>query len=322
VRVPSPCQFSLVPKQIAGSSPAPTVKLRSRALDGGFVAKSANGSDLQTIVKSDNAVNLLEALCCSNRTILEVNRGRLELLEMAMPEELNRHVLDHLATIRDFSEVLASMPGANEVKVVPLAREGSSLPLRIAVAACVAVVAMSVIAATRERGIVLVRAVTESAPINGVQADDANAIAGLYRWRTAKPEEIDTKFADWLRDSGRLPESKIEFSPVHGRSDRGVAYLLVRDDGARRLIILVDRKPVYDASFSRVDGIALVPTAAFPKLKWGQWQAPTQKPSGDAILLVRDAADPRSGELLFFPNGTLFSGVPKDYSAIDLQHVN
>jgi hypothetical protein len=318
VRIPSPCQFSIVPKRLGGKAQS-QVKLKGRRLQSDFVAKAANAGALESLLERDRNVKLLDALCCSTSTMLEVNAGRLELLEMEMPEELSRHVSEHLETIHEFSEVLSEMPGAGEVKVVPLARQGSSLTVRLTVAACVVVMAISVIAATREHGIALVKAVSESAPINGVPADDANVIEDMNRWHAAKPSDIDGKFGDWLRDGGQQPASRIEFKPVADGLSRGVAYLLAREDGARRLVVLIDHQPIYDAAFSRLDGIALVPTASFPKLKWG---APAQKPAGDAILMVRDASDPRSAELLFFPNGTLFSGVPKDYSAIDLQKAN
>jgi hypothetical protein len=318
VRIPSPCQFSIVPKRLAGKAQT-AVALRSRRLQADFVSKAANAKALESLLERDRNVRLLDALCCSQSTMLEVNTGRLELLEMEMPEELNRHVSDHLETIHEFSEVLSEMPGASEVKVVPLARQGSSLTVRLAVAACMVVMAISVIAATREHGIALVKAVSESAPINGVPADDANVIEDMNRWRATNPGEFETKFAEWLRDAGQQPASRIEFKPVTDGLSRGVAYLLAREDGARRLVVLIDHRPIYDAGFSRLDGIALVPTASFPKLKWG---TPAQKAAGDAILIVRDANDPHSAELLFFPNGTLFTGVPKDYSAIDLQKPN
>lgn len=314
VRIPAACQFSLIPKQMAGSSLFPTVKLRSRILNERFVAGSANPDDLELLLTSDRAVRQLEKLCCSSKTICEVNRGRLELLEMVLPEELARHILDHLQVIRGFSDVLMTMPESDRVKVLPLVRESSSWFVRVAVAAGIVVVAMSVIAATGERGKFQVRSVPDSGLVHGVPVNDASVINGMDRWRMAKPEEIHAEFAKWLRESGQKPESRIEFNPVGSGLSRGVAYLLVRDDGSRRLVILVDHRAVFDACFSRIDGIALVPAASFPKLKWGQGQAP----DGDAILVVRDAGDPRSAELLFFPNGTLFSGVPRDYSAIDL----
>ncbi len=318
VRIPSPCQFSIVPKRLAGKAQS-AVSLKGRRLQSEFVAKAASAEPLEELLERDRNVKLLEALCCSTSTLLEVNTGRLELLEMEMPEELDRHVSDHLQAIHEFSEVLAEMPGASEVKVLPLVRQGSSLAVRLAVATCVVVMAISVIATTREHGIALVKAVSESAPVNGVPADDANEIDEMSRWRILKSNEFDGKFAEWLRDAGQQPAARVEFRPVSDGLSRGVAYLLTREDGARRLVVLVDHKPVYDTAFSRLDGIAMVPKTSFPKLKWG---APAQKTAGDAILMVRDAADPRSAELLFFPNGTLFSGVPKDYTGIDLQKAN
>lgn len=318
VRIPSASQFAVVPKGMAGKAES-AIKLKGRRLAAQFVLKSDNPSGLESLLGQERNVQLLDMLCCSTSTILEVDRGRLELLEMEMPEELSRHLSDHLAAIHELSGVLGEMPGASEVKVVPIARESSSLLVRVAVACCLVVVAMSVIAATKEHGIVLVKAVTESAPINGVPADDANRIEQMSGWRAARVEDIPNRFSEWLRDGGQQPASRLEFMPVTGGLSRGVAYLLVREDGARRLVILIDHKPVYDTAFSRLDGIAVVPTSSFPKLKWGTL---AQTPGGDALLIVRDAADPRSAELLFFPNGILFSGVPKDYSTIDLQKAN
>jgi hypothetical protein len=322
VRIPAPFQLSLIPKQIAGSSLVSNVKFKSRVMEDNLVARSMNPADLESLLAADRTVKLLESLCCSTKTIFELNRGRLELLEMALPEELTRHVLDHLAMIRDFSDVLAAMPGSDQVKVRPLERRNKSWFFKAAVAVGVAVVAVSVIATTKEHGKLQVFSATDSELVHGVPATDASVIDGMDPWRAAKPDEVNTQFANWLQDSGQKPATRIEFNPLGSESSRGVAYLLVREDGARRLVVLVDHREVFDACFSRIDGIALVPVTSFPKLKWGPLQAPTQKPNGDAILVVRDASDPRSAELLFFPNGTLFSGVPRDYASIDLQRIN
>ncbi len=319
VRIPVGCQLSLIPKQRAGGSRASDVKLNCRALKDHFVARSKNPADLVHLLGADEAVKRLEALCRSTKTIVELNRGRLELLEMSLPEELTRYVLGQLIIIRELADVLATMPESKHVPIRPWKREHRSWLFKLAVAACVAVVAMSVIAATREHKISEVFAATDSELVHGVPISDANSITGMEFWRAAKPDELSNQFANWLQDSGQKPETRVEFKPVEGGLSRGVAYLLVREDGARRLVVLVDHRAVFDACFSRIDGIALVPVTSFPKLKWSQGQAATQKPNGDAILVVRDAADPRSAELLFFPNGTLFSGVPKDYSSIDLQ---
>jgi hypothetical protein len=319
VRIPAACQLSLIPKPFAGKSQSSNVKLESRALEEHFVARSMNPTGLETLLATDRTVKLLESMCCSTKTIFELNRGRLELLEMALPEELTRHALNHLMAIREFSDVLATMPDSKRVQIRPWKREHRSWLFKAAVAAGVLVVAMSVIAATRERGRITFVSAADSELIYGVPASDASLINGIGTWRAAKPEEVNTQFANWLQDSGQKPATRVEFSPVGSTLSRGVAYLLAREDGARRLVVLVDDRSVFDACYSRIDGIALVPVTSFPKLKWGHWQAPTQKPNGDAIMVVRDATDPRSAELLFFSNGTLFSGVPRDYSTIDLQ---
>lgn len=319
MRIPVACQLSLIPKQMSGSSHSSNVKLNSRVLTEHFVAKSMNPAELGSLLAEEKTVKLLESLCCSTKTILELNRGRLELLEMAMPEELNRQVLGQLVTICELADLLATMPEADRVTIRPWKREHRSWLFKAAVAAGVAVVAVSVIAATKERGRVVFASSTDAELIHGVPANDASFINEMITWRAANADEVNGQFANWLQDAGQKPKTRVEFHPVSGGLSRGVAYLLVREDGARRLVVLVDHRAVFDACFSRIDGIAVVPVTSFPKLKWGQWQAPTQKPNGDAILVVRDAADPRSAELLFFPNGTLFSGVPRDYSSIDLQ---
>ena len=322
VRIPAACQLSLVPNSLAGKSLSSNIKLNSRFFEEHFVARSMSPHDLALLLEDERTLKLLESLCCTTRTIFELNRGRLELLEMVLPEELTRHILGHLQKVHSFADVLAAMPESERVEIRPFKREHRSWLFKAAVAACVAIVAMSVIAATREHKISEVFAANDAQFVRGVPVYDAATIDGMETWRAAKPEEMSPKFSDWLQDSGQQPAVRIEFKPVANGLTRGVAYLLVRDDGSRRLVILIDHHAVFDACFARVDGIALVPLTSFPKLKWGQWQAPTQKPNGDAILVVRDAADPRSAELLFFPNGTLFSGVPRDYSTIDFDRGN
>jgi hypothetical protein len=322
VRIPSPCQLSLMPKRMAGRSRSQNIKIGSRILEENFTAKSTTATELNEWLRVDRNIKLLEALCCTRKTIFELNPGRLELLEMALPEELTRHVFEHLAIIRELSESFESMPGSKNVEVRPLEQGHRSWFFKAAIAAGVIVVAISVIAATRERARTPVLAASDPELFHGIPATDASFINGIGAWRAATRDELNPQFANWLQDSGKKPDSRIAFNPAGDNSSRGVAYLLVRDDGARRLVVLIDQRTVFDTCFSRLDGIAMVPVSSFPKLKWGQWQAPTQKPTGDALLVVRDATDPRSAELLFFPNGTLFSGIPKDYSAIDLQSAN
>jgi hypothetical protein len=322
VRVPATCQLSLIPKRSAGNANLQNVKTGSRMLEKHFVAMADNPADLDALLQHGRAPKLLETLCSSGKTILELNLGRLELLEMTLPEELTRYASEQLLTIREFSELLAELPGSDRVETRSLERAPRSWFFKLAIAAGIAVVAISVIAATRERAKVPVLAAAPAEMFHGIPTEDAELINGMDAWHAAKPDELNVQFSNWLEDAGKRPASRIEFNPVESGLSHGVAYLLVREDGARRLVVLVDQRAVFDACFARLDGIAVLPAASFPKLKWGQSQAPAQKPNGDAILVVRDASDPRSSEVLFFPNGTLFSGVPRDYSTIDLQKAN
>jgi hypothetical protein len=62
--------------------------------------------------------------------------------------------------------------------------------------------------------------------------------------------------------------------------------------------------------------IARVPKAAYNKTEWvGR---PPETPDGDGVMIVRKQQDHSSGLVIFFSNGRIATGVPKDYQSVSL----
>ena len=65
-----------------------------------------------------------------------------------------------------------------------------------------------------------------------------------------------------------------------------MAYLLVNEQGQKRLVILADHRRIFDSSFPKISGIARVAAGARSDIH--STPAASDKPTGDSILLVRN----------------------------------
>src|SRR5262249_56014321 len=77
-KIPTAFQLSVIPKAMAGPTFGANVKLGSAVLDERFLVKAVNLDEIEALLATEEALPLLESLCCSTTTILEINRGRVE----------------------------------------------------------------------------------------------------------------------------------------------------------------------------------------------------------------------------------------------------
>lgn len=316
-RIPAAIQVTVSPKHLPDTATGAKVKLPS-LLDHKFVAKSNDPREIEMLLEQQSTVALLMGLCCSRRTVVQITRGKLRLAEMVIPTSLFTHVINHLREIGDLSAIIRTLPGSDAVKIVPIPRERSSWPLRAVIAVGVLIAVVSVMAATRSRSKPKIVAPAVST-VRGIVPVDAAAIPFSSNWRTADVNELPTSFISWVMSSGQQVRSRYEFASDGTGTLNGVAYLLTNHEGAKRVVALVDHKVVFDSTFKNLAGCVRIPAASIPRIPWDATRGGREKPSGDGILLVRDADDPHSGVVIYFQDGTLRSASPVDYRSISLQ---
>jgi hypothetical protein len=145
----------------------------------------------------------------------------------------------------------------------------------------------------------------------GILPVDAVRMIGVDGWRAATADDFDADAAAWLRNSGAAVSGRIvgDFSGRGG--DQDVAYVLVRADGMRRIVLLADGQDRYDIRYPAIAIAARVPKSGLSSVRW-VGPAPGNA-VGDGLLIVRSADDPHSGLVLFLANDRLVTAVPDNY---------
>lgn len=320
IRMGAAASFSLsmAPRGAAPPEGRVLVRTGNGDFDKRFVIRSDHAHEAAMFLSGKQVMNGLEQLCCSNKTFFGVSKGMMELSELLIPSPYTaRHIAGHLEAMSGLAKSLEAMPGSHEIKIEELKRERSSPALRIAVV--VGIVAAGVAVVTEVRHSAARSAVelpAQPAALPGVFAADAPLIPGAERWRLARPEDLDPSAVSWLHASG-LPASGRLMMDISGDGlERDVVYLLVRPDGTRRLVLLIDGQNRYDAFYPFIGIIARVPRHSLERTKW-VGNTP-ERIDGDGVLITRKADDMASGLVLFSSGQHISSGVPANYQNITL----
>lgn len=314
VRMGVPANFTLwiAPRSSDPGEGRATVRTGDASFDHRFISRSDDPGQARLFLALQTVPRAIHQLACSNGSFLAITPASVEISEAVIPAEaVARHVLDHLQSVATLAAALQHMPAADTVKVEPLRKERRILGrAAIVVGAITAVVV--VIAATQRQALrqspVVVAAPTAAA---GILPVDAVHMIGVDGWRAATADDFDADAAAWLRSSGAAVSGRIvgDFSGRGG--DQDVAYVLVRADGMRRIVLLADGQDRYDIRYPAIAIAARVPKSSLSSARW-VGPAPGDA-AGDGLLIVRSADDPHSGLVLFLANGRLVTAVPENY---------
>jgi hypothetical protein len=314
IRMGVPANFTLwiAPRSADPGEGRATLRTGDNAFDSRFITRSDDPGQARLFLALQNVPRAMHQLVCSNGSFVAITPASVEISELEIPaESLAKHVLEHLQSVATLAAALKHMPAADTVKVEPLRKEKRILGrAAIVVGAITAVVV--VIAATqreaRKEAPVLVQTPTLAA---GVLPVDATHIAGVDGWRAASSDDFDPDAAAWLRSNGVAVTGRIIGDFSGQGSDQDVAYVLVRSDGAKRIVLLAAGEDRYDVRYPAIAIAARVPQSTLGGIRW-IGPAPANV-AGDGLLIVRAADDPKSGLVLFLVGGRIVTAVPANY---------
>jgi hypothetical protein len=316
MRVAATFAFTLLPKS-ASLRGEGRVMMRtgSAMLDRKFNARTDQPMELRIFAGTAAARASLEQLCCSSQAGVTLKHRVLRLTELAIPEFTASHVLDHLESMRLLAKRLENMPGGSEIVIPSLPPAVKSWPIRVAL--CFALIALLAILLTQPYG--AVESSSHGASVgnlSGVDPADVLHMQHLQGWHVAAPNELSETAARFARNHGATRPGHILGDFSGSGSAKDSAYLLINNEGKRRVSLLAGSGVAYDAIFSQVDLLARIPKSSFANIKW--IAAPRSAPDGDALLVIENIEDPSASLVLLKHGAQIDSARPADFTQIDL----
>jgi hypothetical protein len=321
MKVPANFTLSVVPKGARATEGRVLIKTTDDMFDARFAARTDQPTQARMFLTGKQAMAQLQKLCCSSKTFLTITTGAMELSELVIPDTyMSKHVSDHLDSMVAMAAALGAMPGADTVTITGYRRERSRV-VQVAMAVLVITGAIVVVSAVQERSkpASVSAAVTEQES-SDIPLKDQEKIAGSEHWRVAKVEDFDADAVSWLRGQHSTEISGVLAGKFAG-ADKGLgsAYVLIARDpksGSKRRVVLLDNgKPLFDAGYNSLAIAALISHDNFNSIQWKpNTQAPP--PDGDALLIVRNAADTGSGIVLYASDGKLATATPANYQSV------
>jgi hypothetical protein len=317
MRLPATVNLFLAPKAIATESEGRVmIRTGSAALDRKFNARTDHPAELRMLLAGSAMKNSLEQLCCSSQTGLTVKDCAIELSELTIPPFAANHVFDHLQSMLALAKALEEMPGTDRIKVEPLPRQGSSWPVRVALAGgLVCLVGLLFTQPySHPQG---ANASANVLPESGVMPGDAARMQQLHGWHVARRDDFSVSALRFLREhkleaSGHLVG---DFGGRGGAADS--AYLLFDTTGRMRVSMMAKGMVAYDAIFPRLDALARIPKSSVARIQWMS-SGPQYPPDGDALLVIQNANDPTASVVLLRHGTQTLSARPADFNKIDL----
>jgi hypothetical protein len=316
MRAPVTFDLWLMPRNVASNEGRVDMRSGSAELDKRFSARTNVPAEARMCLADSTVLGGLEQLCCSTQTGLTMKGQTIQLSELTIPDFTANHVMDHLHAMATIAERLEAMPGADQIKIQPLPRLGSSWTIRITLAAGLVGLVILLFAQPYNRPSSGDRAPNAVPSGLGVLPADAAHIQKLAGWRVAGADDFSGLATRFLRER-RLPVSGRVTADFTGQSGpRDSAYLLLDAAGQKRLVMLAGGVVAYDVIFPRADLIAAIPHRNLPAIEWSA--APQFAADGDALLVIQNAEDPTQSVVLLKHGTHTYSARPADFNKIEL----
>jgi hypothetical protein len=321
MKAPANFTLSVVPKGAKTVEGRVLIKTTDEMFDARFAARTDQPTQARLFLTGKAAMTQVQKLCCSSKTFLTLTSGAMELSELVIPDTyMGKHVTDHLESMAALGNALAAMPGADAVKITGYKRERSPV-MQVAMAVLVITGAVVVVSAMREssRPASVAEVVTQPQP-SGILARDAQSIINADDWRVAGADDFDPDGLSWLRGqhAGDVSGRFTAHFAATGKLPDSAYVLIARDPklaNERRVVLLVNGKPLFDAGYKSLAIAGLISHDNFSAIQWKS-KAALPPPDGDALLVVRSAADTSSGVVLYASGGKAVSAVPANYQSV------
>jgi len=312
--VPANFDLLLSPKALTDERGRNSIRTGSQSLDTRFTAYTSQAVQARVFMGEKDALTHLEKLCCSSQTDVAIDFGSLELSEMLIPSPTASHVRDHLVSMDALARLLRRMPGSDTVIIVPWKKQRSWV-MRGAIA--VGLIAIFVLLFTqpgKEPAVVPQKA--QAAIPEGILPAEAGHIPHLEAWRVVEKADFSYGAAQFLLDH-QLPATGRLSGRFNGPgASPDFALLLSNSAGQKRVIIMSGVVPAYDAVYSRVDLIAVIPKDSLGGVEW--LTAPRAIADGDGLLVVEDADNPSASLVLLRHEKQTYSARPANFTRINL----
>lgn len=317
--------FSVAPRESVVKERGTILATGNQALDARFVTRCDNPAGAQPFVQDKQTQAELQKICCSPKTSLRIQGGKMELTEMTGGQN-GRHILAHLESMNKLTGApppAAARPTQTRTtgsfKMPAVSLPGLRLPKAlgergpIILAAGVALL----IAVAIGWNMLRVKEDEPTGPPTGVAASDIAQIPDVNHWTLVTDKDLEAAGVDWMRKKGQPPAARLTGDFAGSGSATDVAYVLKRRGGMLRVVLLSGGKNKYDTNFSPLALVARVPKAALADLQWADKFSGT--PDGDGLLIVRKADDPATALIVMLTGGKAVTGRPVEYRDLHLQ---
>lgn len=316
MRAPVTFDLWLLPRSVTTGEGRAVLRSGSAELDRKFSLRTNFPAETRMHLADSAALSSLEQLCCSSQTGLAMKGQTIQLSELTIPEFTANHVMDHLRAMATVAERLEAMPGADQIKIQPLPRVGSSWTIRVTLAAGLIGLVILLFAQPYNRSGAGERATNRIPSGVGILPADAAHMQKLEGWRVAGVDDFSAVATRFLRER-RLPVGGRVTANFTGHSgSRDSAYLLLNAAGQKRLVMLAGGMVAYDAIFLHADLIVPIPHRNLQAIEWSA--APQFAADGDALLVIQNAEDPTQSVVLLRHGTQTYSARPADFNKIDL----
>jgi len=317
--------FSVAPRESVVKERGTILTTGNQMLDSRFITRCDNPAGAKLFVQDKLTQAELQKICCSPKTSLRIQGGKMELTEMTGGQN-GRHILAHLesmgklagaappaaarptqtGTTGGFKMPAVNLPGIRLPKAL-----GERGPMLLAAGTAL------LIAVAIGWNMLRVKEEEPTGPPTGVAASDIALIPDVNHWALVTDKDLEAAGMDWMRKKGQPPAARLTGDFAGSGSATDVAYVMKRRGGMLRVVLLSGGKNKYDTNFSPLALVARVPKAALADLQWADKFSGT--PDGDGLLVVRKADDATTALIVMLAGGKAITGRPAEYRDLKLQ---
>ena len=297
------------------------VLTRNAWFDERFVLRTDNPDDLAALLTDDRAFKELKNLCCSPGTAVALGRDSLEISEQTVPTPNTfKHLMAHLDSMAEMAVRIGALSNLkHRTKIYVPDRY---LIARAALLLLIVAAGFELYSAIDHYGNSQQTAYAGSGNTDLISEEETQ-IPGRLAWRLATAADFDPGLVAWMRDHGMEPNGRIHGQFNGTDQSRGTGYVYVQREGSPatqwRIVIMANKKRVYDASFSGLQAVMLAQKDAIARQTSSEPDSQPGAPDGDGLVLVHKEGEATNAIVLYLSSGKVESQKVSDYYTIAMR---